>query len=69
MSWKPSDHKLTPPTAVPGCAECAALDIQRAAARAEFDWSAETDANVFLRRHQRAEHPELAEHPESGEGA
>ncbi|MEW2707701.1 hypothetical protein AB0948_22210 [Streptomyces koyangensis] len=37
-------------------AECARLDRERAAARAAFDWSAQTDANVLLRRHQNADH-------------
>ncbi|WP_251682036.1 MULTISPECIES: hypothetical protein [unclassified Streptomyces] len=45
-----------PPQAVAGCAECARLDRERAAARAAFDWSAQTDANVLLRRHQNADH-------------
>lgn len=34
----------------------ARLDRERAAARATFDWSAQTDANVLLRRHQNADH-------------
>ncbi|MFJ9827033.1 hypothetical protein ACIRSU_22080 [Streptomyces sp. NPDC101160] len=47
-----------PPMPVPGCVRCAELDDSRAAARARFDWSAETDANVLLRRHQADGHPE-----------
>ncbi|GAA2790704.1 hypothetical protein [Streptomyces showdoensis] len=47
-----------PPVPVPHCAECAELDASRAGARARFDWSAETDANVLLRRHLQAGHPE-----------
>ncbi|MFF0740771.1 hypothetical protein ACFYVL_10250 [Streptomyces sp. NPDC004111] len=46
-----------PPEPVPGCARCTDLGVRRAVARAEFDGSAETDMNVLLRRHQRAEHP------------
>ncbi|MET9953181.1 hypothetical protein ABZ135_16740 [Streptomyces sp. NPDC006339] len=47
-----------PPVPVPHCVECGELAAARAAARARFDWSAETDANVLLRRHLRAGHPE-----------
>ncbi|MDT9691868.1 hypothetical protein Q5762_26755 [Streptomyces sp. P9(2023)] len=46
-----------PPEPVPGCVECAELAARRAAARARFDWSAETDANVLLRRHRTEHHP------------
>ncbi|WMX45997.1 hypothetical protein [Streptomyces roseicoloratus] len=49
---------LRPPVPVPHCVHCAALAAARAAARDRFDWSAETDANVLLRRHLRADHPE-----------
>ncbi|GAA3393258.1 hypothetical protein [Streptomyces roseoviridis] len=45
-----------PPVPVPHCVECAELAGSRAAARARFDWSAETDANVLLRRHQADVH-------------
>lgn len=45
-----------PPVPVPGCAGCAELAARRDAARASFDGSAETDANVLLRQHQRQEH-------------
>ncbi|MET9376310.1 hypothetical protein ACFYV5_16055 [Streptomyces sp. NPDC003035] len=45
-----------PPVPVPGCAECAELAEQRTAARLRFDWSAETDANVLLRRHLGSTH-------------
>ncbi|MCX4907307.1 hypothetical protein [Streptomyces sp. NBC_00878] len=45
-----------PPVPVPGCAACAELDGQRKAARAEFDGSKVTDANVLMRQHQRREH-------------
>ncbi len=45
-----------PPVPVPGCAACAELDVRRGEARARYDRSAETDANVLLRHHQRREH-------------
>ncbi|MGI5455964.1 hypothetical protein ACQEWB_22840 [Streptomyces sp. CA-249302] len=45
-----------PPRPVRGCATCAELNGLRASAQAEFDRSAEVDANVRLRRHQREEH-------------
>lgn len=47
-----------PPVPVPGCVACGLLAEQRADARARFDRSAETDANVLLRRHQWQDHPE-----------
>ncbi|MFC4504830.1 MULTISPECIES: hypothetical protein [Streptomyces] len=46
-----------PPQPVPDCAECEELETLREAARAEHDYSAETDANVLLRRHQQQAHP------------
>ncbi|MGW6543737.1 DUF7848 domain-containing protein [Streptomyces massasporeus] len=45
-----------PPSPVPGCASCEELAHRRDRARAAFDGSAVTDANVLLRQHQRAEH-------------
>ncbi|MFJ5973953.1 hypothetical protein [Streptomyces sp. NPDC093060] len=45
-----------PPTPVPGCPSCAELAGRREEARAVYDRSAETDANVLLRQHQRQEH-------------
>ncbi|WP_371669835.1 hypothetical protein [Streptomyces sp. NBC_00289] len=45
-----------PPEPVSGCATCAELATRREEARAVFDGSAETDANVLLRQHQRREH-------------
>lgn len=45
-----------PPRPVPGCATCLKLGRLREAARAAYDRSAETDANVLLRQHQRQEH-------------
>ncbi|MFF4985134.1 hypothetical protein ACFY3O_34455 [Streptomyces sp. NPDC001046] len=45
-----------PPLPVRGCAVCEELDLRRGRARAAFDGSAVTDANVLLRQHQREEH-------------
>jgi hypothetical protein len=45
-----------PPLPVPGCDACAWLAERREAARAAFDHSAVTDANVLLRQHRRREH-------------
>ncbi|WP_063786039.1 hypothetical protein [Streptomyces sp. MMG1533] len=45
-----------PPVPVPGCATCEELATRREEARAAFDPSAETDANVLLRQHRRREH-------------
>jgi hypothetical protein len=45
-----------PPAPVPGCAACEELAARRDKARAAFDASAVTDANVLLRRHQREVH-------------
>ncbi|UIX32937.1 hypothetical protein [Streptomyces sp. GQFP] len=45
-----------PPLPVSGCETCAELAGQRQTARAESDASAVTDADVLMRRHQRAEH-------------
>ncbi|MFC9679191.1 hypothetical protein [Streptomyces sp. NPDC056948] len=45
-----------PPVPVPGCAACEELAARRDRARAAFDGSAVTDANVLLRQHQREEH-------------
>ncbi|OIK25764.1 hypothetical protein [Streptomyces malaysiense] len=50
------DDLSRPPRPVPGCSACLTLAERREAARAERDRSAETDANVALRRHQREEH-------------
>jgi len=43
-----------PPVPVPGCPACTELAIRRDDARAWCDRSAETDADVLLRRHLRA---------------
>ncbi|AQS68906.1 hypothetical protein [Streptomyces pactum] len=45
-----------PPAPVPDCDACARLADRREVARAAFDHSAVTDANVLLRQHQRKEH-------------
>jgi len=45
-----------PPQPVPDCQTCAELAGLRRNARAESDASAVTDADVLMRRHQRAEH-------------
>jgi hypothetical protein len=45
-----------PPRPVPGCPACGELAERRDTARAAYDRSAETDANVLLRQHQRQEH-------------
>lgn len=50
------EHLDRPPVPVPGCAACAELAVRRGEARARYDRSAETDANVLLRHHQRREH-------------
>ena len=55
MAGHMDEDPRTPPRPVPGCATCADLASQRAAARAAADGSAETDATVLLRRHQRGE--------------
>lgn len=54
----PDDGTSRPPVPAPGCAACTDLAARREVARAWFDRSAETDANVLLRQHQRREHPE-----------
>ncbi|MFC9463579.1 hypothetical protein [Streptomyces coelicoflavus] len=45
-----------PPLPVPDCEACAWLADRRETARAAFDHSAVSDANVLLRQHQRKEH-------------
>ncbi|MDR2987996.1 MAG: hypothetical protein LBV34_24480, partial [Nocardiopsaceae bacterium] len=47
---------LSAPVPVPGCAVCDDLATRRHEARARRDGSAETDADVLLRRHRRQEH-------------
>ncbi|MEV0907270.1 DUF7848 domain-containing protein [Streptomyces hokutonensis] len=46
----------TPPAPVPDCPTCADLAALRDDARARADGTAETDANVLLRRHQHRDH-------------
>ncbi|WP_340376910.1 hypothetical protein U5640_18760 [Streptomyces sp. SS7] len=64
-----------PPVPVRDCAACADLAGLRDAARARRDRSAETDANVLLRRHQRRYHtaflglPEYTSAPDVPAGA
>ncbi|OQR61357.1 hypothetical protein B6E66_25130 [Streptomyces maremycinicus] len=45
-----------PPVPAPDCAECDDLASRREHARDTHDRSAETDANVLLRGHQRRDH-------------
>ncbi|MGW1715817.1 DUF7848 domain-containing protein [Streptomyces sp. NPDC002156] len=52
----PGSDVSRPPVPVADCATCAELAECRAAARAVFDRSAETDANVLMRQHQRQAH-------------
>jgi hypothetical protein len=51
-----SDDTSRPPLPVRGCATCEELAARRETARAEYDGSTETDANVLLRRHHNQEH-------------
>ncbi|WP_158706398.1 MULTISPECIES: hypothetical protein [Streptomyces] len=53
---EPQEDLSRPPVPAPGCATCTALAAQRTEARARFDASAQTDANVLMRQHQRREH-------------
>ncbi|MEV6500703.1 hypothetical protein [Streptomyces prunicolor] len=46
-----------PPQPAPGCASCRELVELRVAARTARDYSAETDANVLLRKHRSEAHP------------
>ncbi|MGX9890270.1 hypothetical protein [Streptomyces sp. NPDC002276] len=46
-----------PPRPVADCPTCTELAGLRATARTEQDYSAETDANVLLRKHQIEAHP------------
>ncbi|MFJ5308352.1 hypothetical protein [Streptomyces sp. NPDC088350] len=45
------------PQPAPDCATCAELSELRATARTALDYSAETDANVLLRKHRSEAHP------------
>lgn len=46
-----------PPRPIADCPKCTELAELRAVARTEQDYSAETDANVLLRKHQIEAHP------------
>jgi hypothetical protein len=46
------------PAPVPGCSECLGIANRRQNARSVSDHSAVTDANVYLRRHLKAQHGE-----------
>ncbi|MFJ5777460.1 hypothetical protein [Streptomyces sp. NPDC093094] len=50
------DPAHSPPRPEPGCPACEELTALRRIARAAYDHSAETDANVLLRQHQRQDH-------------
>lgn len=52
----PLEDLSRPPQPVRGCLQCVELDTLREAAYAVSDRSAETDANVLMRKHQRQEH-------------
>ncbi|MFF8994137.1 hypothetical protein ACF09H_30290 [Streptomyces sp. NPDC014983] len=57
LAMPPDPNDLNrPPRPVPGCSTCLTLAERREVAQAEYDRSAETDANVLLRTHQRQEH-------------
>ncbi|MGH1555653.1 hypothetical protein ACRAWF_38880 [Streptomyces sp. L7] len=49
----------TPPSPIPDCQACADFAALRHDARARGDGTAETDANVLLRRHQHRDHDAL----------
>lgn len=58
---KPQEYGLTElpvePTAVPACSACLGICVRRSNARSGGDYSAASDANVDLRRHQAEVHP------------
>lgn len=56
MGQRDEDEIGRPPVPVPGCGTCAELAVRRDEARARYDRSAETDANVLMRHHQRRDH-------------
>jgi hypothetical protein len=58
VTVRQGDDLSRPPVPVPvsGCPTCTELAILRDDARTWFNSSKETDANVLLRRHLRAEH-------------
>ncbi|GGX87065.1 hypothetical protein [Streptomyces fructofermentans] len=56
MTVRQEDGPGRPPVPVPGCAACTELAVRRDDARARYNRSAETDADVLLRRHLRGGH-------------
>ncbi|WP_405881994.1 hypothetical protein OG747_27125 [Streptomyces sp. NBC_01384] len=52
----PTDDVSRPPVPVDGCEACRELAARRHAARAVFDHSAVSDANVRMRAHLRSAH-------------
>ncbi|MGW0825036.1 DUF7848 domain-containing protein [Streptomyces sp. NPDC002845] len=60
MTQRQAEELDRPPAPVPGCETCAGFAARRERARALYDRSAETDANVLLRHHQRREHGGVA---------
>ncbi|MFE7276074.1 hypothetical protein [Streptomyces sp. NPDC057623] len=57
---EPQDYGLneppTEPSATPGCASCLSLVVARQNARSTGDYSAVSDVNVELRKHDAAAH-------------
>lgn len=53
--FRPLRHHHTP-SPIPDCQACTDLAVLRYEARARNDGTAETDANVLLRRHQHRDH-------------
>ncbi|WP_425829267.1 hypothetical protein [Streptomyces fractus] len=56
MTASPMSPWRDVPHPVPGCDRCAELDQQRAAARRDYDGSAESDYIVLMRKHLEEEH-------------
>ncbi|MFG3123477.1 hypothetical protein ACGFYO_15885 [Streptomyces sp. NPDC048201] len=56
--WRECDLVEFPsePSAIPGCSGCLGICVARANARSRGDYSAVSDANVRLRRHQAERH-------------
>ena len=52
MTARRVEDPSRPPVPVPGCPRCEGLAVRREEARSRRDGSAETDADVLLRRHQ-----------------
>lgn len=51
MTASPMSPWRDVPRPIPGCSRCAELDERRAAARRNYDGSAESDCIVLLRKH------------------